>query len=180
MNLEGKIHHLPNYVKGFIFAFLVALSFGYYTGVFFIKHTTEFTPKGVEENYNGNQLESDLSDDSWDSDEWNEEEEEQESLKYKKSEQAIISTVHTHAISFSLIFLSLGALLILTSIPIWLKKILIVEPFLSIILTFGGIWLMWKEIIWMKYVVMFSGMLLTLTFSLSVLIVILQLFKKKA
>ena len=68
----------------------------------------------------------------------------------------------------------------LTSIPVWLKKILIIEPFISIVLTFGGIWMLWKEITWMKYIVMFSGILLTITFSLSVIIVIQQLLKKPA
>ena len=66
----------------------------------------------------------------------------------------------------------------LTSIPVWLKKILIIEPFISIVLTFGGIWMLWKDIAWMKYIVMCSGILLTITFSLSVLIVIQQLLKK--
>ena len=66
-------------------------------------------------------------------------------LKYKKSEREIISIVHSHVISFSLIFLLLGALVMLTSIPVWLKKVLIIEPFVSIILTFGGIWMLWKD-----------------------------------
>jgi len=176
LKLEGKIHNLPKYAKAFIFAFLLTLSFGYYTGVLFVKHTTEFTPQGIEESYNGNQTEEEFTEDDWGNDEW--EGENFDPLKYKKSEQEIISIVHAHVISFSLIFLLLGVIVLLTSIPIWLKKILIIEPFISIVLTFGGIWMLWKDITWMKYVVMFSGSLLTITFSLSVLIVIQQLLKK--
>ena len=176
MKLEGKIHNLPSYAKVFIFAFLLTLSFGYYTGVIFVKHTTEFTPHGIEENYNGNQTEEVITEDDWENDEWGREN--FDPLKYKKSEQEIISIVHAHVISFSLIFLLLGAIVMLTSIPVWLKKILIIEPFISIVLTFGGIWMLWKDITWMKYIVMFSGILLTITFSLSVIIVIQQLLKK--
>lgn len=177
MNLEGKIHGLPSIAKALVFAFLLTLSFGYFTGILFVKHTTEFTPQGVEESYNGNQTDEIVAEEDWENDDW-EEEENAEPIKYKKSEQEIISIVHSHVISFSLIFLSLGIILLLTSIPLWLKKILIIEPFISIILTFGGIWMLWKDITWMKYVVMCSGILLTITFSLSVLLVIQQLFKK--
>ena len=176
MKLEGKIHNLPSYAKVFIFAFLLTLSFGYYTGVLFVKHTTEFTPQGIEESYNGNKIEEALTEEDWKNDDW--ESENSDTLKYKKSEQEIISIVHAHVISFSLIFLLLGVMVMLTSIPIWLKKILIIEPFISIVLTFGGIWMLWKDITWMKYIVMFSGILLTITFSLSIIIVIQQLLKK--
>ena len=184
MKLEGKIHNLPRYAKAFILAFLLTLSFGYYTGVLFVKHTTEFTPQGIEESYNGNEEETiveqgleedEMTEENWENDDW---ESDSDPLKYKKSEQEIISIVHAHVISFSLIFLLLGVIVMLTSIPVWLKKILIIEPFISIVLTFGGIWMLWKDITWMKYVVMCSGILLTITFSLSVLIVIQQLLKK--
>jgi len=178
LKLEGKIHSLPGYAKAFIFVFLLTLSFGYYTGVLFVKHTTEFTPQGIEESYNGNQTEEEISEDDWENDEW-EEDENAITQKYKKSEQEIISIVHSHVISFSLIFLLLGGIVLLTSIPIWLKKILIIEPFISIVITFGGIWMLWKDISWMKYVVMVSGMVLTITFSVSVLVVIQQLLKKR-
>ena len=176
MKLELKIHNLPSYAKVFIFAFLLTLSLGYYTGVLFVKHTTEFTPQGIEESYNGNQIEEEITEDDWENDDWKVEN--SNPLKYKKSEQEIISIVHAHVISFSLIFLLLGVIVMLTSIPLWLKKILIIEPFISIVLTLGGIWMLWKDIAWMKYIVMCSGILLTITFSLSVLIVIQQLLKK--
>ncbi|MDC0314176.1 hypothetical protein OAL26_03525, partial [Flavobacteriales bacterium] len=108
MKLEGKIHNLPSYAKAFIFAFLLTLSFGYYTGVLFVKHTTEFTPQGIEESYNGNKTEEVITEDDWENDEWGREN--SVPLKYKKSEQEIISIVHAHVISFSLIFLLLGVI----------------------------------------------------------------------
>ena len=53
-------------------------------------------------------------------------------------------------------------------VPKLLELIVPVSFFISIILTFGGIWLLWKEITWFKYVVMVSGSLLTITFLTSI------------
>lgn len=161
----------------------MTLSFGYFTGVLFIKHTTEFSAQGIEESYNGNEqvveLEEDWEEDEW-SDDWEEEQDEAvESLKFKRSEREIISTIHSHVIIFALIFLAMGTILSLTSIPMGVKKFLMIEPFVSIVLTFGGIWLLWKDITWMKYVVMISGMLMTTVFTLSALVICWQLVKKK-
>jgi hypothetical protein len=54
-----------------------------------------------------------------------------------------------------------------------------IEPFVSVVLTFGGLYLLWKDMLWMTYIVMFSGILMTLTYTLSVLIILVQLFKNK-
>lgn len=55
MQLEGLIYSLPKQVKIFCTAFIVALSIGYYSGLLFVSSTTENTPKGIEENYLGNE-----------------------------------------------------------------------------------------------------------------------------
>ena len=54
-----------------------------------------------------------------------------------------------------------------------------IEPFVSVLLTFGGLYLLWTGMLWMKYVVAFSGVLMTLTFTVSVGIILVQLFTKK-
>ena len=72
----------------------------------------------------------------------------------------------------------IGLILSITQLGKKLKLFLMIEPFISVILTFGGIYLLWKGLIWMKYIVMFSGALMTLTFTLSVIIILFQLFKK--
>lgn len=161
MELHGMIHTLPNQLKLLIGAFIITLSFGYYTGLKFVGENTDNTTQGIEEHYLGNE-------DIEDSDE----------MKFKKSEKEIISMVHNHVISMAIIFLLLGTILTITSINPLLKKILIVEPFLSIILTFGGIWLMWSGMLWMKYVVIVSGIFLTISFTVSVVLIFLQLLKK--
>ncbi|MDA9563704.1 hypothetical protein N9R81_03390 [Flavobacteriales bacterium] len=161
MEISGLLHRLPKSAKLFIFFFTLSLAFGYGMGYKFLVKTTELSPAGIETNYNGN-----------------EEDEAATEMKFKKSEGEILTIIHTHAVSMSLLFFALGAIICITSIPEKLKAYLVVEPFVSIICTFGGIWFLWKDVEWMKYVVMISGILMTLSVVLMVLIIIQQTFKK--
>jgi hypothetical protein len=162
MELHGKIHQLPKPAKLLVGFFILTLSFGYFTGLRFVNENTNATINGLEEHYLGNEMDEDA-----------------EEMKFKKNEKEIITMVHNHVISMSLIFLVLGVILLLTSIPKGLKKFLMVEPFISIILTFGGIWLLWSGLLWFKYIIVFSGILLTLTFTTSVVLILIQLLKRK-
>jgi len=164
MKFEGLIHTLPPYVKGFIAAFVIVLSIGYITGLSFVRQTGSTAPDGIEENYLGN-----------------EEVEDAAVMKFKKGEREMLTIVHTHILSMSFIFFFLGGLVAITSLPRKLKSFLMIEPFISILLTFGGIWLMWEGVTWMKYVVMVSGTLMTLVFVFSALVILQQsLFFRKS
>ncbi len=158
MIMQRTIHVLPKNVKVFIVLFLIALSFGFFTGFSFLHMTTSLTPDGIEKHYIGN-----------------EDDEDAEEMIFKKSERAILNIIHTHVLSMSLIFLALGSILITTSVNQKLKTFLLIEPFVSIILTFGGIWILWKGILWFKYIVMLSGILLTGSFILIVCLILWQL-----
>ncbi len=143
-------------------AFVIVLSIGYFTGLLFVRQTDSVRPDGMVENYLGN-----------------EEIENTKVMKFEKGEREMLTILHTHILSISFIFFLLGGLVAITSLPKKLKTFLMVEPFASIILTFGGIYFMWKGVIWMKYVVMISGMLMTAVFILSAGAVLFQLLKKK-
>jgi len=147
MEFNGYLHNFPKIAKLFIIFFLLTLSFGYVTGFIFLQKKTDFNVKGISENYLGN-----------------EENEEAEEIIFKSSKKALLTTIHTHAISFSLIFFAIGIILLKTNISPSIKKFLLIEPFISIIVTFGGIWLMWTGIDWIKHIVMISGILLNLTY----------------
>jgi len=161
MQLEGQLKNLSKPAKLLVFCFLLTLSFGFYTGLIFVNENTRSTFNGIEEQYLGNEAD-----------------EQAKEMKFKKPEKEIITMVHNHVLSMSVIFFLLGGLLLLTQLSPLLKKILIVEPFISLLLTFGGIWIMWSGVYWFKYVVMFSGILMTLTFTTSVLIILFQLVRK--
>ena len=162
MQLNGLIHTFPKHIKIFIAAFVIVLSIGYGSGLLFVSETNSNTPNGMEENYLGN-----------------EEDELASVMKFKKSEREMLTILHNHILSTSFIFFFLGIILAITSIPKKIKSFLMIEPFISIALTFGGIYFMWKGLIWMKYLVMISGIVMTLVFIISTLAILFQLIKKE-
>lgn len=162
MQLNGLIYTLPREIKLLLFTFIVVLSIGFYTGLLFVKETSSANPNGIEEQYLGNEDQEDVT-----------------IMKFKKSDREMLTMVHGHILSMSIIFFLSGLILSITKLPKKLKLFLMIEPFISVLLTFGGIYFLWKEFLWMKYIVMFSGTLMTLTFSASVLIILSQLISKK-
>ncbi|WJJ98115.1 hypothetical protein [Algibacter luteus] len=162
MQLNGLIFTLPKEIKLLIGAFVILLSIGFYTGLLFVGETSSANPNGIEEHYLGN-----------------EDDENAEVMRFKKSDQEMLTLVHNHILSMSIIFFLVGGLVSITKLNRKLKLFLIIEPFVSVLLTFGGLYLLWIGVHWMKYVVMFSGFLMTITFTTSTVIILKQLFKKQ-
>ncbi len=140
---------------------MIVLTIGFLSGTKFLFYSNTTTPIGIEEHYNGNEFSDD-----------------QEVMKFKKSEKEILNIVHAHILSMSLIFLSIGYFLTKTDISNPLKNFLIVEPFVSIVLTFGGIYMLWLEISWFTYLIMISGILLHVCYFLAVFLIFKELYKK--
>ena len=93
------------------------------TGIIYVAATTSMSPSGTIERYIGN-------DDDWEP-------------KQAKEFVDLISQAHQHIVMFSFIFLSIGLIFSRNSIikgP--LKLFLIIEPFISIIVTFGGFFIL--------------------------------------
>nr|WP_285654695.1 hypothetical protein [Muricauda sp. NBRC 101325] len=157
MAYDGLLTRFPKEIKLFIAVFVCMLSVGFFTGLLFVNQTDSNTPAGIEENYLGN-----------------EEDEEAKVMKFEKGDREMLTIIHTHILSMSFIFFLLGGLVWLAKAPKKLKLFLTIEPFLSIILTFGGIYLMWSGVSGFKYVVIISGILMTLTFVTSASLVLWQ------
>ncbi|WP_166963560.1 hypothetical protein [Yeosuana marina] len=162
MQLNGFIYKLPKELKLLIAVFVIVLSIGFFSGLLFVGETSSVDPNGIEEQYLGN-----------------EDNESAEVMKFKKSDKEMLSIVHSHILSMSVIFFLLGILISITKLPKKLKLFLMTEPLLSVLLTFGGLFMLWEGIIWMKYIVMISGTLMTLSFTGSVIIILKQLLKKQ-
>ena len=162
MQIHGQIHHFPKEIKSVILAFIIVLSVGFYGGLSFVNNTTAMQPQGIENHYLGN-----------------EDDEDAEVMMFKKNEREILTIVHNHILSMSVIFLLLSLILATTSINKKLKYFLMIEPFFSILLTFGGIYLLWSGITWFKYIIIFSGILMTFSFIISTLSIAYQLIVTK-
>ena len=162
MELHGLLQTFPKYVKLFIASFVVVLSIGYSTGLLFVRQTQSVSPDGIEQNYLGN-----------------EDIENVKVMKFEKGAREMLTIIHTHILSMSFIFFFLGGLLAMTSISKRWKAFLMIEPFFSILITFGGIYFMWMGVIWLKYIVMLSGVLMTLAYFVSAGVVLYECFKNK-
>ena len=162
MQLNGLLQTLPKEIKVLIGAFIIVLSIGFYSGLLFVSETSSANPNGIEEQYLGNEQDEDAM-----------------IMRFKKSEKEMLSIVHSHMLSMAIIFFLVGIILSITKLNKKAKLFLMIEPFFSVIFTFGGLYILWKGVLWMKYIVMFSGMLMTLTFTFSVLIILYQLFQKQ-
>lgn len=157
MEFNGRLGGFPREIRYFVASFVVVLSVGYFTGLLFIGETGSNTPLGIEENYLGNEQDGEARE-----------------MKFKKGDREMLNIVHTHILSMAMIFFLLGALVWICKAPKKWKILLTVEPFLSVLLTFGGIYLMWSGILWFKYIVMISGLLMTLAFVLGAGLVLRQ------
>ena len=162
MQFHGAIHTFPREIKLLIVAFLVMLSIGFFTGLLFVSDTTQMQSSGIEMQYLGNESDEDA-----------------EVMKFKKSKREVLTLVHNHILSLSVVFFFVSLILSTTSINKRFKKFLMIEPFVSLLLTFGGIYVLWTGVLWFKYVIMFSGMLMTFSYATAVVLILLQLFLGK-
>jgi hypothetical protein len=154
MDFQYSLRNFPKPIKRFIAAFVIVLGIGFFTGLLFVGQTESNTSRGMIENYNGNE---DLA--------------EVEVMKFKKGKREMLTIIHTHILSLSFIFFLLGGLIWGTEISVLWKSILTLEPFVSVLTTFGGIYLIWLDFPFISYLVMISGFLMTLSFIVGAIVV---------
>lgn len=162
MEVHGLIHQFPKEIKALILIFVSVLSIGFFGGLSFVNNTTSMNTAEIETHYLGNENDEDAA-----------------IMKFKKNESEILTVVHGHILSLSVIFFLLSLLLATTSINKKLKYFLMIEPFISIVLTFGGIYLLWSGITWFKYIIIISGIFMTLSFVVATLSIIYQILFSK-
>ncbi|HCQ30620.1 MAG TPA: hypothetical protein DIU39_10055 [Flavobacteriales bacterium] len=160
--MEISLSQMPKQIKNVLTAFIFTATIGFSIGLFFINHTTHFKVKGIEQNYLGN-----------------EEDETADEMLFRKSEREILTTIHNHITSMSLLFLAVGLIFALTPIAKRYKW-LAIEPFVSLFLTFGSIYFLWKfEWKWISYVTMISGIAMSTSFYIMVYFSLQSLLSKK-
>jgi len=126
VNFNIRLCELPDLMKTFLSVYLIVLSLGVSIGLYYVSTTTEANVSGIVERWNGSKTTEDEIPE-----------------QYEKSIQEMLMTTHNHILGFSFIFLQIGLIFYFNSIvSSGLKAFLLIEPLISIILTFGGIWLM--------------------------------------
>lgn len=125
MMKKNRIAELDFQLKRFILAYIVVLNIGVTLGLVFVNHTTSMSPEGAVERFRGSE----------EVDEFGIPE------SSAKTFYDLLMTTHNHIIGFSFIFFTVGYVFYLTeTLPVKLKMFLMIEPFFSIIFSFGSIW----------------------------------------
>jgi len=158
------LREFPSVIKIIFFCVVINLTAGVSFGLYYIGNTTSFSNKGTYEHYTGSE-----TTDEFDIPE-----------KYPKPISELITTTHNHIISLTFIFIIVGGIFFFSSIITGKAKyFLIIEPFFSILVTFGGIWFIRFGFPFFSYIVIFSGILMYLSFFIMVTSILYELPLKK-
>ena len=96
--------------------------------------------------------------------------------KLPKTLQDLVSHTHEHITMFSIIFLSLGLIFLNNStIKGFWKRFLMLEPFISIIITFGGFFMIRYVTTTFSYIIMISSLLMYICFYVMLIISLYEL-----
>jgi hypothetical protein len=98
--MDLKLHQLPKPLRLSLSVFLLALAFGYFSGLDMLKHTTDFKAEGIQENVLGNEFD-----------------EEADELHFKMSERELHGIIHSHVITLSILFVILSVMVYFTTLP---------------------------------------------------------------
>ena len=144
-----RLYELPRKLKLLCFLTVFNITVGLGVGLYYVGYTTQYSPSGTSEHFAGSQVSDDFDIPD----------------KYPKPFSELLNTTHTHVISMTFIFIITGGIFFFNSLITGsIKTFLIVEPFISIIVTFGGIWLIRFIHPGFSYLVILSGILMYLSF----------------
>ena len=150
------INYLDTNLRKLLIYYLFTIGIGFSLGVLYVYLNSEFSNTGMIEQYIGN------------NDEWE--------PKLPKTLKDLISHTHEHITMFSIIFLSIGVIFSYNSVikGFW-KSFLILEPFISIIITFGGFFVIRYITTTFSYVIIFSSFLMYICFYIMLFICLYEL-----
>ena len=147
--ISKRLYEFPRKLKFICFITVFNLTIGVGVGLYYVGYTTQYSLSGTSEHFAGSKISDDFDIPD----------------KYPKPFTELLNTTHTHVISLTFIFLIIGGIFYFNSIITGsMKTILIIEPFISIIVTFGGIWLVRFIHPGFSYLVILSGILMYLSF----------------
>ena len=135
-----QLNKLETGLKNFLFYYLVVITIGILVGLVFLGSTTNYSPGGTVEHISGSE-----QDDDFDIVE-----------SYPKAASDLLITTHNHIMGFAFLILSVGVIFYFnSSITGFWKNLLMIEPLISSVVTFGSIWLIrfiHHEFIWLTIV----------------------------
>ena len=99
---------------------------GYTTSLVFVWHTTRMAPPGIESRYRGADPDAASG-----------------AMQFPKSFGEMLTITHTHLLSMAVIFVFMGlGVALCERLSERAKRVLIVEPFVALLVSFSAMWLM--------------------------------------
>jgi hypothetical protein len=117
---------LPGTIRALGLWITIVQLVGYTTSLVFIRHTTGMTAAGVAARYRGSDPDA-----------------AEGAMQFAKSFSEMLTVTHTHLFSMAAIFVfsGLGLALCVRPSERW-RRVLIVEPFVALLVSFSAMWLM--------------------------------------
>ena len=143
------LYQFPRIIKLILFCVIINITIGVSIGLLYVASTTHLSFMGTKEHFVGSEVNEDFGIPE----------------KYPKPYSELLTTTHNHFISLTFIFIIIGSVFYFSSIVTEkAKSILIIEPFISIFITFGGIWLISFGYPFFVYLIIPSGILMYVCF----------------
>jgi len=147
---------LDKNLKKLLIYYLITLGIGFSLGVLYVYLNSELSSSGMIEQYLGN------------NDEW--------APKLPKTLQDLVSHTHEHITMFAIIFLSLALIFAYNNtIKGFWKRFLMLEPFVSIIITFGGFFVIRYITTNFSYIIMISSSIMYICFYIMLFVCLYEL-----
>lgn len=148
-----RLYELPSIQKSLIKMVLITLTFGIILGLIYVSVNTSIKPNSIASYYQGSEVVDEFE------------------LSYGKSFKELLQTTHNHIIAFTFIFTIMGFMMSMTHYSEKIKKFIIIEPFISTIITFSCMFLIRYVSDLFVYLMIISSMLMYLTYFISVFLV---------
>ncbi len=160
------LSQLEKTLKIFLLSYTILLTIGVSVGLFYLANTTSMTTEGTVNRFKGSDS---LLDDKFEIQEY-----------YPKPITEMLITTHNHILGLGFVFFTIGLIFYFNSyIDGWLKFFLMIEPIISILLTFGSLWLVRfvaKEFVYLTFI---SSIIMYLSFYTVSAVVTFELMFKK-
>ena len=150
-------HSLPAAFRDMGRWLMLVLFVGYSTSLVYVWCTTRMVPASIADHYRGSDAGTDA-------------------MQFPKSFREMLTVTHTHLLTMAMIFVLSGAALALTErVSSRWKRILCVEPFVALLVSFSAMWLMRYSDPRFAILLALSSTIMALTFYLQCFLVFREL-----
>jgi hypothetical protein len=137
-----RLRTLPTHLRAPIAAFVLVGLVGYAAGLAFIAHNTGMHSEGIAAHYHGDE----------------------EEMKFGKSIGEMLEIVHTHLLGMGVFFFAVAVIYAFTDAKARWKTLWATETLLSLLSTFGSLWLVASGQRWATWVLYPSSVLMVVGF----------------